>query len=91
MAWNSWVKEIEPKPDVVFVAVGAHIKSDDASYLGLVDQVIREMQEMQEQYPNMKFAWKTQQPGELDNACCYMLLLDGPLRNVARGELVTVG
>jgi len=58
-------------PDIVVVAVGAHVvKSEDGSYLeylGLVDEVLSDMIEMQSRHPRLKFAWKTQQPGGCTN------------------------
>ena len=54
-------------PDITVVAVGAHVKTDDASYLGLVDEVLSDMIEMQSRHPRLKFAWKTQQPGGCTN------------------------
>ena len=59
--WKELVEEI--KPDIVIVTVGAHILSDDASYTEIVDQVLNEMQVMQQENPDLKFAWKTQSPG----------------------------
>ncbi|EJK48172.1 hypothetical protein THAOC_33056, partial [Thalassiosira oceanica] len=64
-AWKDWVNEV--MPDITVVAVGAHVKTDDASYLGLVDEVLSGMIEMQSRHPRMKFAWKTQQPGGCTN------------------------
>lgn len=59
--WSVLVEEM--KPDIVIVTVGAHILSDDASYIEIIDQVLNEMQEMRIIFPNIKFAWKTQTPG----------------------------
>jgi len=59
--WTVLVEEM--KPDIVIVTVGAHILSDDASYIEIIDQVLNEMQEMRIIFPNIKFAWKTQTPG----------------------------
>ena len=63
--WKDWVNEV--MPDITVVAVGAHVKTDDASYLGLVDEVLSDMIEMQSRHPGLKFAWKTQQPGGCTN------------------------
>ena len=59
--WKDWVNEV--MPDITIVAAGTHVKTDDASYLGLVDEVLGDMLEMKSRHPRMKFAWKTQQPG----------------------------
>ena len=64
-AWKDWVNDV--KPDITVVAVGAHVKTDDASYLGLVEEVLDGMIEIQSRHPRMKFAWKTQQPGGCTN------------------------
>ena len=68
--WKAWVEEFD-RPDIVIVTMGAHVPRlspteniyNDSVYEKVIDQVLVEMQEMREQNPNMKFAWKTQQPG----------------------------
>ena len=55
--WKDWVNEV--MPDITIVTVGAHLKTDDASYLGLVDEVLSDMVEMKARYPHLMFAWKT--------------------------------
>ncbi|EJK69465.1 hypothetical protein THAOC_09276 [Thalassiosira oceanica] len=64
-AWKDWVNEI--LPDITVVAIGAHVKTDDASYLGVIDEVLSDMIGMQSMHPRLKFAWKTQQPGGCTN------------------------
>ena len=68
--WKAWVEQFD-RPDIVIVTMGAHVAKlspteniyNDSVYEKVIDQVLVEMQEMREQYPHMKFAWKTQQPG----------------------------
>lgn len=59
--WKDAVEDLNP--DIVIVTVGAHILSDDATHVEVVDQVLNEMQAMRQEKPNIKFAWKTQSPG----------------------------
>ena len=58
--WKNYLNEIEA--DIVVVAVGAHIQTDEV-YWGIVEEVLNDMQELQRQNPYKKYAWKTQQPG----------------------------
>mmetsp|Transcript_15629 Transcript_15629/g.35041 ORF Transcript_15629/g.35041 Transcript_15629/m.35041 type:complete len:392 (+) Transcript_15629:170-1345(+) len=64
-AWKDWVNEV--MPDITVVTVGAHVSSEDALYLGLVDEVLSGMIEMQSRHPRMKFVWRTQTPGGCTN------------------------
>lgn len=57
--WMSYVQNVQP--DIVFVAVGAHISN--VSFTDIVDQVLRDMKELQQKQQNITLAWKTQQPG----------------------------
>lgn len=60
--WNAWVEAISP--DIVIFSVGAHVsKAADELYPGLIDKLLREIEEMQRRKPNIQFAWKTQSPG----------------------------
>ena len=60
--WADCVRQ--HKPDIVIVTVGAHIYTDDNSFMGIVHEVLYDMQHMQqESNSSLKFAWKTQSPG----------------------------
>ncbi|KAL3772989.1 hypothetical protein ACHAWO_004128 [Cyclotella atomus] len=68
--WKAWVEEFD-HPDIVIVTMGAHVPKfapivdlkNESVYEMAIDQILEEMREMREQFPDMKFAWKTQQPG----------------------------
>lgn len=57
--WMEAVKEM--KPDIVLLAVGAHIIDDD-NFTIVLDAVVKDMEEIQKGYPNIQIIWKTQSP-----------------------------
>lgn len=59
--WKDNVLSWTNPPDIVIMAAGAHVHFDK-DYMGLITRVMREARELQPEYPNMHFVFKTQQP-----------------------------
>jgi len=71
--WIEWVSGFSDSlpelhdslyPDIVILSSGGHISgNNDATFMHVVDQVLKEIDEIKEMSPDIAIVWKTQSPG----------------------------